>query len=166
MATERSYRRESASRTWNTSLNLLLPKDPNDDKNIILEIRAGAGGDEGGPVAAEVYRMYTNFADSHRWKVEIISLNENGIGGFRGSGGYGDRRGAYSKLKYERRAPGTACAGDRSPAAVSTPPQLVAVMPEAEEVDVQIDMNDCRIDVMRASGTADSALTPRTPRCA
>ena len=79
---------------------LLLPKDPNDDKNIILEIRAGAGGDEAALFAAELYRMYTNYADSHRWKVEIISLNENGIGGFQ------------AEIR-KRRTPGTACAGDR-----------------------------------------------------
>ena len=80
---------------------LLLPKDPNDDKNIILEIRAGAGGDEAALFAAELYRMYSNYADSHRWKVEIISLNENGIGGFKEVVAMVTGKGAYSKLKYE-----------------------------------------------------------------
>ena len=130
---------------------LLLPKDPNDDKNIILEIRAGAGGDEAALFAAELYRMYSNYADSQHWKVEIISINENGIGGFKEVVAMVTGKGAYSKLKYE--------------SGVHTSTATVAVMPEAEEVDVQIDMNDCRIDVMRASGnggqcvnTTDSAV--------
>ena len=145
---------------------LLLPKDPNDDKNIILEIRAGAGGDEAALFAAELYRMYTNYADSQRWKVEIISLNENGIGGFKEVVAMVTGKGAYSKLKYEsgvhrvQRVPETESGGR-----IHTSTATVAVMPEAEEVDVQIDMNDCRIDVMRASGnggqcvnTTDSAV--------
>ena len=145
---------------------LLLPKDPNDDKNIILEIRAGAGGDEAALFAAELYRMYSNYADSHRWKVEIISLNENGIGGFKEVVAMVTGKGAYSKLKYEsgvhrvQRVPETESGGR-----IHTSTATVAVMPEAEEVDVQIDMNDIRIDVMRASGnggqcvnTTDSAV--------
>lgn len=145
---------------------LLLPKDPNDDKNIILEIRAGAGGDEAALFAAELYRMYANYADSFRWKVEIISLNENGIGGFKEVVAMVTGKGAYSKLKYEsgvhrvQRVPETESGGR-----IHTSTATVAVMPEAEEVDVQIDMNDCRIDVMRASGnggqcvnTTDSAV--------
>ena len=126
---------------------LLLPKDPNDDKNIILEIRAGAGGDEAALFAAELYRMYSNYADSQHWKVEIISINENGIGGFKEVVAMVTGKGAYSKLKYESGV------------------HRVQRVPEAEEVDVQIDMNDCRIDVMRASGnggqcvnTTDSAV--------
>ena len=145
---------------------LLLPKDPNDDKNIILEIRAGAGGDEAALFAAELYRMYSNYADSQRWKVEIISLNENGIGGFKEVVAMVTGKGAYSRLKYEsgvhrvQRVPETESGGR-----IHTSTATVAVMPEAEEVDVQIDMNDCRIDVMRASGnggqcvnTTDSAV--------
>ena len=145
---------------------LLLPKDPNDDKNIILEIRAGAGGDEAALFAAELYRMYSNYADSQRWKVEIVSLNENGIGGFKEVVAMVTGKGAYSKLKYEsgvhrvQRVPETESGGR-----IHTSTATVAVMPEAEEVDVQIDMNDCRIDVMRASGnggqcvnTPDSAV--------
>ena len=145
---------------------LLLPKDPNDDKNIILEIRAGAGGDEAALFAAELYRMYCNYADSQHWKVEMISLNENGVGGFKEVGAMVTGKGAYSKLKYEsgvhrvQRVPETESGGR-----IHTSTATVAVMPEAEEVDVQIDMNDCRIDVMRASGnggqcvnTTDSAV--------
>lgn len=145
---------------------LLLPKDPNDDKNIILEIRAGAGGDEAALFAAELYRMYVNYAESQRWKVEIISLSESGIGGFKEVQAMVTGKGAYSKLKYEsgvhrvQRVPETESGGR-----IHTSTATVAVMPEAEEVDVQIDMNDCRIDVMRASGnggqcvnTTDSAV--------
>ena len=145
---------------------LLLPKDPNDDKNIILEIRAGAGGDEAALFAAELYRMYVNYAESQRWKVEIISLSENGIGGFKEVQAMVTGKGAYSKLKYEsgvhrvQRVPETESGGR-----IHTSTATVAVMPEAEEVDVQIDMDDCRIDVMRASGnggqcvnTTDSAV--------
>lgn len=145
---------------------LLLPKDPNDDKNIILEIRAGAGGDEAALFAAELYRMYVNYAEAQHWKVEIVSLNESGIGGFKEVQAMITGKGAYSKLKYEsgvhrvQRVPETESGGR-----IHTSTATVAVMPEAEEVDVQIDMNDCRIDVMRASGnggqcvnTTDSAV--------
>lgn len=145
---------------------LLLPKDPNDDKNIILEIRAGAGGDEAALFASELYRMYVNYAESQHWKVEIVSFNENGIGGFKEVQALITGRGAYSKLKYEsgvhrvQRVPETESGGR-----IHTSTATVAVMPEAEDVDVQIDMNDCRIDVMRASGnggqcvnTTDSAV--------
>lgn len=145
---------------------LLLPKDPNDDKNIILEIRAGAGGDEAALFAAELYRMYVNYADSQRWKVELINVSENGIGGFKEVEAMISGKGAYSKLKYDsgvhrvQRVPETESGGR-----IHTSTATVAVMPEAEEVDVQIDMNDCRIDVMRASGnggqcvnTTDSAV--------
>lgn len=145
---------------------LLLPKDPNDDKNIILEIRAGAGGEEAALFAAELYRMYVNYAESHRWKVEIVSLNESGIGGFKEVVAMVTGNGAYSKLKYEsgvhrvQRVPETESGGR-----IHTSTATVAVMAEAEEVDVQIDMKDCRIDVMRASGnggqcvnTTDSAV--------
>ena len=132
---------------------LLLPKDPNDDKNVIVEIRAGAGGDEAALFAAEIYRMYKNYAESKRWKTEFIDVNENG-------------QGAYSRLKYEsgvhrvQRIPATESGGR-----IHTSTITVAIMPEAEEVDVQLDMNDCRFDVFRASGnggqcvnTTDSAV--------
>ena len=145
---------------------LLLPKDPNDDKNIILEIRAGAGGDEAALFAAELYRMYSNYADSQHWKVEIISINENGIGGFKEVVAMVTGKGAYFKLKSEsgvhrvQRVPETESGGR-----IHTSTITVAVMPEAEDVDIQIDEKDIRIDVMRASGnggqcvnTTDSAV--------
>ena len=145
---------------------LLLPKDPNDSKNVIVEIRAGAGGDEAALFAAEIYRMYVKYAESRRWKAEMMSLNENGIGGFKEVTFMIQGQGAYSRLKYEsgvhrvQRVPETESGGR-----IHTSTATVAVMPEAEEVDVQIDMNDCRIDVMRASGnggqcvnTTDSAV--------
>jgi hypothetical protein len=145
---------------------LLLPKDPNDDKNIMLEIRAGAGGDEAALFAAELYRMYVHYAETMHWKVEMISVNENGIGGFKEVVAMVTGKGAYSKLKYEsgvhrvQRVPETETGGR-----IHTSTASVAVMPEAEEVDVQIDMKDVRIDVMRASGnggqsvnTTDSAV--------
>ena len=145
---------------------LLLPKDPNDDKNIILEIRAGAGGDEAALFASELYRMYVNYSESKHWKVELISVNENGIGGFKEVVAMVTGKGAYSKLKYEsgvhrvQRVPETESGGR-----IHTSTATVAVMPEAEEVDVVIDEKDCRIDVMRASGnggqcvnTTDSAV--------
>lgn len=145
---------------------LLLPKDPNDDKNIILEIRAGAGGDEAALFASELYRMYVNYAEAQRWKVELISVNENGIGGFKEVVAMITGKGAYSKMKYEsgvhrvQRVPETESGGR-----IHTSTATVAVMPEAEEVDVVIEDKDIRIDVMRASGnggqcvnTTDSAV--------
>ena len=143
---------------------LLLPKDPNDDKNVIVEIRAGAGGDEAALFAAEIYRMYVHYADSRRWKTEMISLN--GIGGFKECVFMVTGQGAYSRMKYEsgvhrvQRVPETESGGR-----IHTSTITVAVMPEAEEVDVVIDEKDIRIDVMRASGnggqcvnTTDSAV--------
>ncbi len=145
---------------------LLLPKDPNDDKNIMLEIRAGAGGDEAALFASELYRMYVNYAEAQRWKVELISVNENGIGGFKEVVAMITGKGAYSKMKYEsgvhrvQRVPETESGGR-----IHTSTATVAVMPEAEEVDVVIEDKDVRIDVMRASGnggqcvnTTDSAV--------
>lgn len=145
---------------------LLLPKDPNDDKNIMLEIRAGAGGDEAALFASQLYRMYLHYAESQNWKVEMINVNENGIGGFKEVVAMITGKGAYSKMKYEsgvhrvQRVPETESGGR-----IHTSTASVAVMPEAEEVDVHIDMNDIRIDVMRASGnggqcvnTTDSAV--------
>ena len=145
---------------------LLLPKDPNDDKNVIVEIRAGAGGDEAALFAAELFRMYKSFAESNRWKVELMSVNENGIGGFKEVVFMISGKGAYSRLKYEsgvhrvQRIPATESGGR-----IHTSTATVAIMPEAEEVDVEIDMNDCRFDVFRASGnggqcvnTTDSAV--------
>ena len=145
---------------------LLLPKDPNDDKNVIVEIRAGAGGDEAALFAAEIYRMYVHFAEDHRWKVELMECEEIGIGGMKSVTFMINGQGAYSVMKYEsgvhrvQRVPETESGGR-----IHTSTVTVAVMPEAEEVDVQIDEKDVRIDVMRASGnggqcvnTTDSAV--------
>ena len=145
---------------------LLLPKDPNDSKNVIVEIRGGAGGDEAALFAAEIYRMYVKYAESRRWKTEMLSLNENGIGGFKEVTFMIKGEGAYSRVKYEsgvhgvQRVPETESGGR-----IHTSTITVAVMPEAEEVDVQIDDKDIRIDVCRASGaggqcvnTTDSAV--------
>ena len=145
---------------------LLLPKDPNDDKNVIVEIRAGAGGDEAALFAAEIYRMYVHYAEGRRWRPEMISLNENGIGGFKECVFMLTGQGAFSRLKYEsgvhrvQRVPETESGGR-----IHTSTITVAIMPEAEEVDVELDMNDCKFDVFRASGnggqcvnTTDSAV--------
>ena len=139
---------------------LLLPKDPNDDKNVMVEIRAGAGGDEAALFASELYRMYVRYAERQRWKTEIVSLNENGIGGFKEVVFMVTGQGAYSKLKYEsgvhrvQRVPETESGGR-----IHTSTATVAVMPEAEDVDIEIDMNDCRIDVMRASGNGGQCVS-------
>ncbi|MCI9429547.1 MAG: peptide chain release factor 1 [Lachnospiraceae bacterium] len=145
---------------------LLLPKDPNDDKNVIVEIRAGAGGDEAALFAAEIYRMYVHYAEGKRWKVETMEVEEIGIGGMKSVTFMITGAGAYSVMKYEsgvhrvQRVPETESGGR-----IHTSTITVAVMPEAEEVDVQIDEKDIRIDVMRASGnggqcvnTTDSAV--------
>ncbi len=145
---------------------LLLPKDPNDDKDVIVEIRAGAGGDEAALFAAEIYRMYVKYAEKNRWKVELMNVDEIGIGGMKEVNFTISGQGAYSKLKYEsgvhrvQRVPETESGGR-----IHTSTITVAVMPEVEEVDVVIDEKDIRIDVMRASGnggqcvnTTDSAV--------
>ena len=145
---------------------LLLPKDPNDNKNVIVEIRAGAGGDEAALFAAEIYRMYVKYAETQRWKTEMLSLNENGIGGFKEVTFMLTGNGAYSKLKYEsgvhrvQRVPETESGGR-----IHTSTITVAIMPEAEEIDFELDLNDCKFDVFRASGnggqcvnTTDSAV--------
>lgn len=145
---------------------LLLPKDPNDDKNVMVEIRAGAGGDEAALFAAEIYRMYIHYAESRRWKVELVECEEIGIGGMKNVTFMINGSGAYSVMKYEsgvhrvQRVPETESGGR-----IHTSTITVAVMPEAEEVDVHIDEKDIRIDVMRASGnggqcvnTTDSAV--------
>ena len=158
--------KERLAETENELKILLLPKDPNDEKNVIVEIRAGAGGDEAALFAAELYRMYVHFAEANRWKPELISVNENGIGGFKEAVFMINGEGAYSKLKYEsgvhrvQRIPATESGGR-----IHTSTATVAIMPEAEEVGVEIDMNDCKFDVFRASGnggqcvnTTDSAV--------
>ena len=146
---------------------LLLPRDPNDDRDVILEIRAGAGGDEAALFAAELYRMYARYADRHRFKPELMSLNETGIGGIKEAivSIHGD--GAYSRLKFEggvhrvQRIPATESSGR-----IHTSTATVIVLPEADEVEIQIDEEkDLRIDVKRSSGpggqsvnTTDSAV--------
>ena len=145
---------------------LLLPKDPNDDKDVVVEIRAGAGGDEAALFAAEIYRLYVHYAERQRWKVELVSVDEIGIGGMKEVSFMISGQGAYSKLKYEsgvhrvQRVPETESGGR-----IHTSTITVAVMPEVEAVDVVIDEKDIRIDVMRASGnggqcvnTTDSAV--------
>lgn len=145
---------------------LLLPKDPNDEKSVIVEIRGGAGGDEAALFAAQLYRMYVMYAESKRWKIDLINLNENGIGGFKEAIFMINGLGAYSKLKYEsgvhrvQRVPVTESGGR-----IHTSTATVAIMPEAEEVDVYLDLNDCKFDVFRSSGnggqcvnTTDSAV--------
>ena len=145
---------------------LLIPRDPMDEKNVIVEIRAGAGGDEAALFAAELFRMYSKYAEGRRWKVDLMSVNENGIGGFKEAVFMITGNGAYSRLKFEsgvhrvQRVPETESGGR-----IHTSTATVAIMPEAEEVDVDLDMNDVRIDVFRASGnggqcvnTTDSAV--------
>ncbi len=146
---------------------LLLPKDPNDDKNVIVEIRAGAGGNEAALFAAEVYRLYVHYAESQRWKVETMNVDEIGIGGMKEVNFMISGQGAYSKLKYEsgvhrvQRVPETESGGRIHTSTIS-----VAVMPEVDEdIDIVIEDKDIRIDVMRASGnggqcvnTTDSAV--------
>ena len=146
---------------------LLLPKDPNDDKNVIVEIRAGAGGDEAALFAAEIYRMYVHYAERQRWKVELLSVDEIGIGGMKEVNFMINGQGAYSRMKYEsgvhrvQRVPETESGGRIHTSTIS-----VAVMPEVEDdIDIVIEDKDIRIDVMRASGnggqcvnTTDSAV--------
>ena len=145
---------------------LLLPKDPDDERNVIVEIRAGAGGDEAALFAADLCRMYMRYADRKGFRCETASMNENGLGGFKEITFMISGRGVYSRLKYEsgthrvQRVPETESGGR-----IHTSTATVAIMPEAEDVDVELDMNDCRFDVFRASGnggqcvnTTDSAV--------
>ncbi|MCL1878519.1 MAG: peptide chain release factor 1 [Defluviitaleaceae bacterium] len=145
---------------------LLLPKDPNDEKNVIVEIRSGAGGDEAALFANSLYRMYCHYAERRRWKSEVMSANENGIKGFKEIVFMINGRGAYSRLKYEsgvhrvQRVPETESQGR-----IHTSTCTVAVLPEAEDVDVDLNMAEVRIDIYRSGGaggqsvnTADSAV--------
>jgi peptide chain release factor 1 len=145
---------------------LLLPKDPNDEKNVIIEVRAGTGGDEAGLFGADLYRMYSRWAETHGYKVEMLSHHETGVGGFKEVIFQVRGRGAYSQLKYEsgvhrvQRVPVTEAQGR-----IHTSTATVAVLPEADDVEVEIDPNDVRIDVFRATGpggqsvnTTDSAV--------
>ena len=145
---------------------LLLPKDPNDDKNVIVEIRGGAGGDEAALFAGALFRMYSMYAANRRWKVELMSSNETGIGGYKEVVFMITGKGAYSRLKFEsgvhrvQRVPETESQGR-----IHTSTVTVAVLPEAEDVEVNLDLNDVRVDVFRSSGnggqsvnTTDSAV--------
>ena len=138
---------------------LLLPKDPNDERNVILEIRAGTGGDEAALFVADVFRMYTRYAEGQRWKVEILSSNPTGIGGFKEVIALIEGKGVYSRLKYEsgvhrvQRVPATEASGR-----IHTSTITVAVMPEAEEVEVQINLNDIRKDTFCSSGPGGQSV--------
>ena len=145
---------------------MLLPKDPNDEKNVVVEIRAGAGGDEAALFAGDLFRMYTRYADKQGWKSEMLSVADSGVGGFKEVVFIIEGQGAYSKLKYEsgvhrvQRVPETESSGR-----IHTSTATVAVLPEAEDVEVDINPNDLRIDTFRASGcggqhvnTTDSAV--------
>ena len=132
---------------------LLLPKDPNDDKNVIVEIRAGAGGDEAALFVGDLYRMYSMYSDQRRWKTEVLSESPTGIGGYKEISFMVYGEGAYSRLKYEsgvhrvQRVPETESSGR-----IHTSTVTVAVLPEAEEVDVDINMDDIEVDTLRSSG--------------
>lgn len=145
---------------------LLLPKDPNDHKNVIVEIRGGAGGDEAALFAAELYRMYVMYAERKHWKIDMMNLNENGLGGFKEVIFMINGKGAYSRLKYEsgvhrvQRVPVTESSGR-----IHTSTSTVAIIPEADEVDIDLDLSECKFDVFRSSGnggqsvnTTDSAV--------
>ncbi len=145
---------------------MLLPKNPNDDRNVIVEIRAGAGGDEAGLFAADLFRLYNRYAERQRWKTSILSRNESGIGGFKEIIFQVVGQGAYSKLKYEsgvhrvQRVPQTESSGR-----IHTSTATVVVLPEVDEVEVKIDPNEVRVDVYRSTGpggqsvnTTDSAV--------
>ena len=145
---------------------LLLPKDPNDEKNVILEVRAGTGGEEAALFAQDLLRMYMRYAERHRWKTELMDVNDTGIGGIKEAVVLIKGKGAYSRLKYEsgvhrvQRVPETESAGR-----VHTSAATVAVLPEVDDVEVDLNPNDVRVDVYRASGnggqcvnTTDSAV--------
>ena len=145
---------------------LLVPKDPNDDKNVIMEIRGGAGGDEAALFAGNLFRMYSRYAERRRWKIELLSASDTGVGGYKEVSFLIKGKGAYSRLKYEsgvhrvQRIPATESGGR-----IHTSTATVAVLPEVEDVEIEINPNDLRIDVFRASGnggqcvnTTDSAV--------
>lgn len=138
---------------------LLVPKDPNDERNVVLEIRAGTGGDEASLFAADLFRMYTRFAETQHWKVEVLSTSESGAGGFKEVIAMVEGKGVYSKLKYEggvhrvQRVPATETQGR-----IHTSTVTVAVMPEAEEVDIKIEAKDLRIDTFCSSGPGGQSV--------
>jgi peptide chain release factor 1 len=138
---------------------LLVPKDPNDEKNVVLEIRAGTGGDEAALFAAELFRMYSKFAERQGWKIDVMSTNETGVGGIKEVIATIEGKGVYSKLKYEsgvhrvQRVPATEASGR-----IHTSTVTVAVLPEAEDVDVQINEKDLRIDTFCSSGPGGQSV--------
>ena len=138
---------------------MLLPKDKNDDKNVILEIRAGTGGDEASLFAAEIFRMYTRFAEQHKWKIELLSLSESGVGGYKEVIAIIEGERVYSQLKWEsgvhrvQRVPATETQGRVHTSAVT-----VAVLPEAEDVDIKIEAKDIRIDTFCSSGPGGQSV--------
>src|SRR5450631_3181648 len=138
---------------------LLLPKDPNDEKNVILEIRAGTGGDEASLFAAEIFRMYTRFAEQHKWKIELLSMSESGVGGFKEVIAIIEGERVYSQMKWEsgvhrvQRVPATETQGRVHTSAVT-----VAVLPEAEDVDIKIEAKDIRIDTFCSSGPGGQSV--------
>jgi len=138
---------------------LLLPKDPNDEKNVILEIRAGTGGDEATLFAAEMFRMYDRYAESQRWKVEVLSTSESGVGGLKEIIALIEGKGVYSRLKYEsgvhrvQRVPATEQQGRVHTSAIT-----IAVLPEAEDVDIKIEAKDLRIDTFCSSGPGGQSV--------
>lgn len=163
---ELTHSKEDAEKFREELKVLLLPKDPNDSKNVIMEIRAGTGGNEAAIFAGELFRMYVRYAENRKWKTEIISASESDLGGFKEVIFMVTGQGAYSRFKFEsgthrvQRVPVTESNGK-----IQTSAATVAVLPEADKVDVNIDMNDVRIDVFRASGnggqcvnTTDSAV--------
>jgi peptide chain release factor 1 len=150
---------ERLAKVENELKTLLVPKDPNDDRNVILEIRAGTGGDEASLFAAELFRLYNRYAETQRWKVEVLSTSESGVGGLKEVIAMIEGHGAYSKLKYEggvhrvQRVPATETQGR-----VHTSTVTVAVMPEAEEVDIKIEAKDLRIDTFCSSGPGGQSV--------
>ena len=145
---------------------LLIPKDPNDDRNVILEVRAGTGGEEAALFGGDLLRMYTRYAERHGWKIEIMDMNDTGIGGVKEAEVLIKGKGAYSRLKYEsgvhrvQRVPETEASGR-----IHTSAATIAVLPEVDDVEVELDPNDVKVDVYRASGnggqcvnTTDSAV--------
>ena len=146
---------------------LLLPKDPNDEKNVMLEIRAGTGGEEAALFAGELFRMYTRYAEGQGWRVDVMSMSDSGVGGVKEAIAMIEGRHVYSQLKYEsgmhrvQRVPATEASGR-----IHTSTATVAVLPEAEEVDIQIDQKDLRIDTFCSSGPAARASTRPIRPCA
>jgi peptide chain release factor 1 len=160
MAQEELTRLESTAAALEEEIKvMLLPKDPNDEKNVILEIRAGTGGDEASLFVAEIFRMYSRFAEQHRWKVEVLSQSESGVGGLKEVIAIIEGKRVYSQMKYEsgvhrvQRVPATETQGRVHTSAIT-----VAVLPEAEEVDVKIEAKDIRIDTFCSSGPGGQSV--------